>query len=154
MNLMAQTDEQPPPPAIRQLGYEPSRINVKAMTLFVVCFLLTAAVLHTGLWFLEKHYAGLVREADVPQSLVPRTSLFIEPHLQPTPEHDRLPEQDLAAMRQADREVFDQLGWQPGPAGGAAVIPEPIVSQLAARQAQRRAAPATTRSATQRGDRP
>ena len=61
---------------------------------------------------------------------------FHAPPLQPTQAHDRLPRQDLEAMRRDEDSVFQDLGWQVDPVHHVATPPENLVRQIAARYAQ------------------
>jgi hypothetical protein len=130
---MTQSSEEVPPQQILRKGYEAADVSVRGLLWFVVIFLLTAAVLHTALWFLLKHYVSVPRVVDAPRSSVPSVTRFIEPNLQPSPNHNALPREDLAQLRWDEAKRFEQLGWNVESDTHSAHIPDSIVAQLVLR---------------------
>lgn len=134
---MATAQDHPPSPESLRRGYEVHGVNARGLVIFLICFVLTAVVIHWGLWVMAKAYARWSRPADVPRSAVPQVSPFQDPRLQPSEEHPRQPYQDLQDMRDQNRQIFERLGWQTDPATGTPHIPDDIVSQLASRATTR-----------------
>ncbi len=116
-------------------GYELPGVNLKGLTLFVVFFILAAVVLHAALWVLLKYYVGERRPIDQPLSAIAPVGRLDEPRLQPVPEHDHLPWQDLQALMNEKNATFGQIGWSIDPQTGAAVVPSAVIRKLAAAQA-------------------
>ena len=88
---MPSESNQPVSPEALQRGYESHGVNYKGLMIFLLVFILTAVVLHAGLWFLLKFYLGMERAADVPPSGVPVVERFIPPRLQPMPDKPSAP---------------------------------------------------------------
>lgn len=140
-------------------GYQPGDMRVRWFVLAVVCFIAFAAVTHWWLWVLVKADATPPRKVDHRLSAVPGyatestgTPAAAAP-LQPTPDHDRLPHQDLDAMRRGEDKVFESLGWKINEATHQATPPDDLVHRVVARFQKRapssaaassRPAPATT----------
>ncbi|HSV13530.1 MAG TPA: hypothetical protein VLI90_04680 [Tepidisphaeraceae bacterium] len=132
---MAQAQDQLPSADALQRGYESITVSNRGLLIFLICFILTAVVLHWAMWVLIKYYAGMTRDADMPRSDVTRVDPFVDPRLQPSEPHPYLPWQDLASWRQEQQQVFDQLGWRQNQDNGRPHIPDDVVAALAARYA-------------------
>jgi hypothetical protein len=124
----------PAPPASIAAGHEPDPLRVRALVWFVIGFIAFAIVAHWGIWLLLKHDIRQPRYADRPRSIVhadpgPPADA---PALQPTPQHDVVPWQDAVEMRDAENQIFTQLGWTLDDHGHAR-IPDSIIRAVAAR---------------------
>jgi hypothetical protein len=139
-------------------GYQPGDMRVRWFALAVACFIAFAAVTHWWLWVLVKADATPPRGVDRPLSAVPdygradTGTTAAAPPLQPTPTHDRLPYQDLEALRRGEDNVFKSLGWKVDAATHQATPPDALVRKVVAQYQHRAAttapsstsAPATT----------
>ena len=129
-----------------QLGYQPEAIRVRGLVIFVICFVITAAVLHVGIWFLQMALDSRNRGVDMPRSAVQADVTPPDHPLQPSVGHDTLPFQDMEALRRQEDGMFQKLGWQVDRATHEADVPDAIIQRVAA-EAKARAAgnvPATT----------
>lgn len=119
----------PSPEAVGQ-GYEPARMSARAMVWFVVSFFVTMAVIFWALHPVMWHFTREAREIDPNGSAVETTEGLPPgaPPLQPTKEHDRLPKEDLAAMRSAEDRVFAHLGWLDDK--GRVMVPARLVERV------------------------
>jgi hypothetical protein len=139
-------------------GYEPGDMRVRWFAVALACFVAFAAVTHWWLWVLVKADAN-PRRVDRPVSAVPDyarpdAASMAGPPLQPTPEHDRLPQQDLEAMRRGEDKVFEALGWQVDPTTHRAAPPAALVQQVVARYGQHAATHPASAPATPAAARP
>jgi hypothetical protein len=118
-------------------GHEPDPLRVRALVLFVIAFIAFAIVAHVGIWLLLKRYANESRAVDQARSVArPDTGPPAgAPPLQPTPGHDFVPWQDVAAMHEAEDRVFASIGWPVE--NGRARIPDAVVRAIAARATSR-----------------
>ena len=116
-------------------GHEPDQLRVRAIVWFVIGFIAFAIVAHWGIWLVLKHYVGQPRFVDRPRSVVQAEAgpPSGAPALQPIPDHDEAPREDVAAMHAAEDRVFRQLGWSAE--GGRVRIPDSVISAVAARAA-------------------
>jgi hypothetical protein len=128
---MTQTERQPPTPQALKQGYEPSDINVRALFVFIIIFILSAVVIQIGLWELLKFYTSLPRSADVVTSAAPAPQRFPAPNLQPIEKHNQLPWEDLADLQHEKGMIFEQLGWPVNDVTKQPQIPDSIVTELA-----------------------
>jgi hypothetical protein len=114
-------------------------MRVRWFAVAVACFIAFAAVTHWWLWVLVKADATPPRAVDYPLSAVPdygradTGATMAAPPLQPTPSHDRLPYQDLEALRRGEDNVFESLGWKVDEATHQATPPEDLIRKVAAR---------------------
>lgn len=121
---------QPPSAESRKLGYETTAPSIKGLVWFVVGLILTALVVHAGMWYLlfvyNKQALLLVKPQSAltsPQFLddyAKRTGIKLSPLPQPPPPAPRiqptfpdrnLPGDDLQLMYQKEDEVFRRMGW-------------------------------------------
>jgi hypothetical protein len=117
-------------------GYEPDAVRLRLITLLVATFIVLGAVMHLGIWFLLVRYSRTA-PADAPQSVVGRQVLPNNaPPLQPTISHDRLPKDDLIALRAREDRVLEHLGWKPDQDSGQLRPPDGLVEQVEARRRQ------------------
>ncbi len=126
-----------------RLGYEPSKLDVRGLGLFLLYLCIAAIVIHVGVWVLLKHYASLTDGRTAPMSAVRAESHGVEPALQPSPQHDTTPPQDLAHMRAGENEVFARMGWHMDKGAHDPTIPPEIVASMVGRTAHPSTAPAT-----------
>ena len=130
-------------------GYEPSDVSYNGLFMFVVFFLLTAVVLHTGLWVLLVYYLHVPRAADRQPSAIPLVKQFARPELQPSVSHNSLPHEDLVQMRREENQVFRKLGWNIEEDSQRPIIPDRLITELS-RQHPAATQPAATQPATQK----
>jgi hypothetical protein len=145
---MSKTPEHPDPsPDALSRGYEWTHMRLRWVLALVIGFVLCALVMHVSLWFVLRAFENNPRPVDQPRSVVRATESAPEyaPPLQPSPVHDRLPEQDLALMRQREDAVFADLGWTLDPLTHRRVPPAALIARIAQRY------PSTAPSTTQPG---
>lgn len=143
---------QPPSSESLAAGYEKSGVSVKGLAIFLVCLVVVAAVIHTGVWFLFSDYLKSDQAKDRPSSALTDpefvagynrrfgTTLPTDttppppaPRIQPTPglEHQNTPEADLQQMYRQEDAVFHQMGWRVDPETHVPLaIPDPVVSAV------------------------
>jgi hypothetical protein len=126
------TDTQQVSVDAKQLGHEPLTLSVRGLVIFVVCFIASAVVIHIVVWRL---YRGSMQQE---QSNDARRSALISqrpppagPALQPSPAHEALPQQDLAALRAAENAEFAKRGWL-DESTGEVRVPDDIIQKVAA----------------------
>jgi len=127
-------------------GYEPMLLSGRGVAWFVVVLVVSGAITSLALWVLLKRFDRGFRAEERPSSVVAAEAGGVArgeqaPPLQPSTGHDALPREDLAAMRQAEDEVFARLGWVDGTTH-AVRVPEAVVTAVA-----KRGGGATTRPA-------
>lgn len=127
---MTQSSEQLPPSGALARGYEGDDLNVRGLLIFLICFLVTAVVIHIMLWQLLKHYFATPRAEDAAPSAVNLLERFPEPQLQPSIGHNTTPQEDLAALHQDENRIFNALGWKTKFDSSYPVIPDQIVTEL------------------------
>ena len=123
--------------ASRENGYEPMLLSGRGIAWFVVILVVSGAVTSLALWVLLKRFDRDFRLAERPSSVVSADAGGVPrgeqgAPLQPSTGHDALPREDLAAMRQAEDEVFARLGWVDGTTR-AVRVPEAVVAAVARR---------------------
>jgi hypothetical protein len=135
---MTQQTQQALPPESLARGYEREEFRLRWFVGAVVCLVLFAAAMHVGLWYLTKADSR-PRLADRPASSVAEyRPTMSAPPLQSAAGHDRLPRQDLAAMRQAEDRIFADLGWKVDGQTHRATPPDALVRRVADRYASNR----------------
>ena len=156
---MATVREQPREPSSESLeaGYEVSTINVKALGIFFVCLVLTAAMIFVADWYLFLGYIKFDERADRPFSALTDADLINQhnqshgsrlataaiplpppPRIQPTAPDHNLPEDDLRSMYQSENEIFGKMGWGTRPDAPFELrIPDQIVSTVIQQESQR-----------------
>jgi hypothetical protein len=129
---MAHTQTHPEPgPEALEKGYEPDDLKGSWMVWFVIILIVSGVAVHIGLWFTLKLLASSHRTVDDPRSaLIEETPVPPAP-LQPTQQHDRLPAEDLQAMREHEDAVFNQLGWEVEPKTHQVQVPGDVVARVA-----------------------
>lgn len=123
--------------ASRENGYEPMLLSGRGVAWAVVVLVVSGVVTSLALWVLLKRFDRNFRQAERPSSVVSADAGGMPrgeqgPPLQPSTGHDALPREDLAAMRQAEDEVFARLGWVDGTTH-AVRVPPAVVSAVAKR---------------------
>ena len=118
-------------------GHEPDSLRVRAAVWLVVAFIGFAIIAHIGVWFLLKRYASAPRAVDRPRSVArPETRPPAgAPPLQPMPNYDLVPSEDLAEMHREENWVFAAIGWPVE--NGRARIPDSVLKAVAARATSR-----------------
>ncbi len=138
---MTHADQQSPSPQALQQGYERSEVSVRGLMIFLVIFLVSAVVIHAGVWILAEYYLAQPRAADVVTSAATPPERFPPPNLQPIEKHNELPWQDLADLRREKGLIFDELGWTTDPTTRQPRIPDDIVNKLATQRSMSSALP-------------
>jgi hypothetical protein len=143
---------QPPSSDSAAAGYEKSGVSVKGLAIFLVCLILCAAIIHTGVWFLFGDYLKSDRAKDRPMSALTDPEFVAgynhrfgttlptatgalppAPRIQPTPglEQQNTPEADLQQMYRQEDAVFHQMGWRVDQQTHVPLeIPEPVVAAV------------------------
>jgi len=162
---MEEPELQKPSAESLQAGYETSGVNIKGLVVFVVVLIVTAAVLHVGMWYLMWGFVRYDRLSDRPASALTDKDLVdtysrqhgqkVEitalppppaPRLQPSPpETGRLPSVDLREMYEKEDSLFREMGWTiDEQTHGQTAIPSQVISAViqeeSARQKQAQAA--------------
>lgn len=115
----------PSPESVRA-GYELSTVSVRALVYFVIGLVLTAALIHAGIWFLLMGYYNLYVGGMKPGSALTETGLLKHanvaktaaelpgpppPRLQPSQPENDVPAGDLQHMMEGQDNVFQRMGW-------------------------------------------
>ena len=128
-------------PEAMELGYQPERAPVRGLLVFIVLVVVTVVILHVLIWWLmkgiEAHNAG----TESPRSVLTQDQTPPAPQLQSSVGHDATDDQDLAALRRRENEMFTKLGWRVRPGAKDAEIPPEIIRRVAEEQRARAAAP-------------
>lgn len=129
---------QPVSPLALKQGYEPEGLSVKWLLLCVYLLMMTALVIHVGLWVLLRYLVTTPVEADAPLTgISPAVAVqhFNDPRLQPMVGHDKVPWQDLDQTHAKADATFEAMGWKIDPATGTPIIPAAIITQLSGQPA-------------------
>lgn len=147
---MQEPELEKPSPQSLEAGYETSGVNIKGLVWFVVVLIITAAVLHVGMWFLMWGFWDYDRLKDRPSSAL-TDAQFVDgyskehgqkieltalppppaPRIQPSPpETGRIPSVDLKEMYQTEDEVFRRMGWRIDEQSHAQAIPPQVMSAV------------------------
>jgi hypothetical protein len=109
-----------------EVHHETHDVNVRAILWFAAAFVVTAIVIHVGLYFLFRGFAARERaRADQPLTLVTRAERQVPPlpRLQPFPEvapewkgaqqHAlfKTPVDDMDELRTTEDEILNSYGW-------------------------------------------
>jgi hypothetical protein len=138
---MAKNPEQTPvSPEAMQLGYEPQRISIRALVLFIVLFAAGMVTLQAMLAWMMHHIEAREDRMDVPRSILTVDQQPPPPNLQPSIGHDSMDYQDLERYRQAEDQMFAKLGWEVDLATHRVSIPAEIVRKVAEEEQARAAA--------------
>lgn len=86
-------------------SYETSEVHVRTMLWFVAGFIVSMAVILTALWWIQKP----LTPHNLGDSRPPRAPVLEQP-LQPSPGHETLDWQDLAAMRDRQQKQLESYG--------------------------------------------
>ena len=116
MHTDGQQLRQPSPESL-EAGYETSTVNVRGLVYFVIGLILTAAVVHVGIWFVLMGYQHVYELSERPRTGLTGATLPgpPAPRIQPSQPDDpmRVPAADLQHMFQQEDEFFDhELGWK------------------------------------------
>jgi len=123
-----------PPPETIARGYEAMPFRLRWLWIAIASVVVSAVVIHLIVWKVMTHYGKRMREADVEQSAVHVAHQMAAPSLQPTPAHDQLPAEDLAAMHSREDAIFTQLGWKRDAETGVFGPPADLVRAVANRR--------------------
>lgn len=132
---MTPSDEQLPSAETISRGYEGDDLSNRGLLVFVIAFICSVAAVQGGVWVLAEHYLWSPRAEDRAPSSVNLVEHYPSPQLQPSVGHNMTPEEDLAAMRHDEGQVFDALGWKRDEQSRNRVIPDGIVAELKQREA-------------------
>lgn len=116
-----------------QKGHEPLQTNTRALRLAAFLFVLTAVVLHTDLWVLERYYVSQPRPTDVSASVATPLATNLRSPLEPMPTHNELDWQDLVRLRQDEDARFAAVGWPLDSATGEPIVPASVIAAVASR---------------------
>jgi hypothetical protein len=120
---------QPDPHASTSRGHESSTVSLRGVIIFVVVFVITAAVLNWLIWILYRAMIAHEERGDEPTSaLVSDRPTPPEPQLQPFGAHG-LPQQDMAALRAMENVEFAKRGWTDAQTGTVRV-PDAILERV------------------------
>lgn len=107
-------------------GYEGNDIRARAFLVFIVAFVVSAAVIHTIIWFVllgTQEAAQAENAARFPPPLFSQTTMDVvrrppAPNLQPSPEHDRVAWRDMDDLRHEQEDSLTRIkpeqgrGWE------------------------------------------
>jgi hypothetical protein len=149
------TDKDPfqgPSTEARESGYETSDVSIKGLAIFLVCLVVSAAIIHAGVWFLFGGYVRHDESEDRPQAALkdeqfvsnynrehgthfptPTQSIPPAPRIQPSPglTQQNVPEADLQTMYAGEDEVFRKMGWSLEPRTHVQLaIPDSVVQSV------------------------
>ena len=124
--------------------HETSDVNVRALFMFVVIFVVFAVLTHISLWIMFKQFAKIARHSTTPalteMARPANASIPQTPRLQPFPNEERkgevmppntqTPEVDMVRMRAAENHALDNPGWI-DQQHGVVRIPIELAKQLA-----------------------
>jgi hypothetical protein len=114
-------------------GFEPEHVRLSPFVIAVISFVAFAAITYVALWYLVKADTH-PRDVDARTSAIPTVPPATDfPRLQPTPDHDQVPKQDLESLRQNEDRLFASLGWQVDPVTHGATIPPDLVRRVGTR---------------------
>ena len=114
-----------------EAGYETSGVSIKGLLWFVIGLIVTAVVVHVGMWFLLSAADHATRaHLDRPTSVLmdkkfnddyeKRTGIKVDvaqlppsppPRIQPSPGDERIPSADLQLMYEQEDDLFRRMGW-------------------------------------------
>jgi hypothetical protein len=106
----------------RDTHHEESDVNVRPLVIFVVIFVIFAAVTQVGLWLMFKMFKSISDRPNAPltqMALPPDMNVPAEPRLQPFPSKDatahppntNTPVTDMIDMRANEEKVLQHYGW-------------------------------------------
>src|SRR5436309_500054 len=96
----------PPSPEALAQGYEPARVSIRGLFIFLICFAISIVLIWVAVWYFEKLLLANERQADQPRSAIADQQPPPPPRIQPSMSHDQLPYQDLEDMRSNEDSVF------------------------------------------------
>lgn len=135
---MAQTTrDNPTSPEALELGYEPQRVPVRGILLFIMLFAIALAAIQALVWWIMRVYEKQNDYLDAPASAVRHEGPPPAPNLQPSLGHNSQPREDLESLRRQEDAIFDGLGWNVNAATHEVKIPPALVSRLAADEQSR-----------------
>ena len=139
---MEQSPEQTPvSPEAMRLGYEPQRISIRGLLLFIVLFAASIVALEALMAWMMHYIEAREDRMDVPRSIFAADQQPPPPNLQPSIGHDSMDYQDLEHSRQAEDQIFAKLGWKVDPATHRVSIPAEIFRKVAGEEQARATGP-------------
>jgi hypothetical protein len=145
---MASEEQQLQPPSSESLaaGYEKSSISIKGLMLFLVCFVIAAALIHLGSWYLFRAYVSEDRKNGRPTSALADPAMANRyggtvllqpqpppPYIQPSPPQPEphIPVADLRQMYTQENLLFERMGWRPDEASPQKLaIPPDVIAKV------------------------
>jgi hypothetical protein len=113
-----------------KLGHQRYSVSIRGIGLFMVLFLLSAAVIHWVVWVLYRTNVETMEREDRPTSaLATQRPPPVGPPLQPSLEHRALPREDMAKLTAREMAEFAQRGWVDAKSGQVR-IPDQIVQRV------------------------
>ncbi|MGI8654910.1 MAG: hypothetical protein ACR2LC_06800 [Pyrinomonadaceae bacterium] len=94
--------------------YERRDVNIRALVWIGVAFILTAILLHFGLWRMYGYFAARDERNNLQASTTIRTNQL---RLPPEPQLQSNPEQDLARFQKEQNTALNNYGWMDKQAG-------------------------------------
>lgn len=150
---------QEPSSESRQAGYETSGVSIKGLAVFLVCLVVSAAVIHAAVWFLFGGYVRYDESQNRPHSALrdeqyvsdynhahgtdfptPAQTMPPAPRIQPSPglKQQNNPDADLQAMYAGEDAMFKRMGWIMETRTHVQVaIPDSVVQSVIADEATR-----------------
>ena len=108
-----------PEPAARR-GYESITLRVWPFATFLICFILSAALFHVLLYYLQAYWLKDATAVYPPAAVAPAPPPP-EPRLQPSPDHPTNPWEDRPALRAAPEKRINVYGPLPAEPGYARI---------------------------------
>jgi hypothetical protein len=128
-------------PEAMTAGYEPQRISIRGLLLFIVIFAVSMVVLQALLWWLMRGIEGHDQKMDEPRSALKVDQQPPAPNLQPSLGHETFEYQDLEQQRHEEDQVFSRMGWRVDMTTHRVQIPPAIVNKVAEQTRARAAGP-------------
>ena len=105
--------------------HESSHVRLRSLIWFAVWFVIALIVIEASVYGMYRLYRHLAARASVPITGLTNSdvthSVPPEPRLQPSLDHDSLPNTDLQAMRERDLADFRKRGWVDSHTGQVAI---------------------------------
>ena len=145
---MASEEQQLQPPSSESLdaGYEKSTVSIKGLMLFLVCFVIAAALIHLGSWYLFRAYVsedrkkGRLTSALADPAMANRYGGTVllqpqppPPYIQPSPPQPEphIPAADLRQMYAEENSLFERMGWRTdGTSPQKLAIPADVIAKV------------------------
>jgi hypothetical protein len=111
--------------------HERSGIELRGLIRFVIIFVVVAVVVHLLVWWLFVSFRAAVAQERQITGVNEQRIAPPEPRLQPSVQHNALPQADLGELHQRELAEFARRGWVDEKSGEVRV-PDEIVAKVAA----------------------